>query len=256
MRIPRIYDANMPDKLGAEVLLDDFGANHVSKVLRLKVGDQIQLFDGLGHEYLSVLTQVGKKTSVRLESKLERNVESPIEVELLQVISRGDRMDFTIQKAVELGISKIIPLTSERCGVKLDAERAAKKIESYQKIAIAACEQCGRNVVPQVTMLQSLSSFIKEHASNCQINQSDLSTDQDGFLNITLDPRANYKLSELPKTGKYRILIGPEGGFTQDEVELAKNNGFVGVTLGPRILRTETTALVSLAILGSALGDL
>lgn len=256
MRIPRIYDANMPDSEGSELMLDEFGANHVSKVLRFKVGDQIQLFDGRGNEYLAQLTQVGKKTQARLTQKLERNVESPIQVELLQVISRGDRMDFTIQKAVELGISKIIPLTSERCGVKLDAERAAKKIESYQKIAIAACEQCGRNVVPKVEALCSLSYFLQSHNSTCAAPDSNLCTDQDGFLNITLDPRAQYKLSELPKTGKYRILIGPEGGFSADEVELTKNSGFVGVTLGPRILRTETTALVSLAILGSALGDL
>lgn len=256
MRIPRIYDANMPDILDAELFLDDFGAGHVSKVLRLKEGDQIQLFDGKGNEYLAALTQVGKKNQARLIQKLERNVESPIQVELLQVISRGDRMDFTIQKAVELGISKIIPLTSERCGVKLDEQRAAKKIDSYQKIAIAACEQCGRNVVPQVTSLIALSTFLKEHISNLPCKDSDLTTDQEGFLNITLDPRAQYKLSELPKTGKYRILIGPEGGFTQEEVDFAKDCGFVGVTLGPRILRTETTALVSLAILGSALGDL
>lgn len=256
MRIPRIYDANMPNEVGASLLLDDFGANHVSKVLRLQVGDHIRLFDGIGNEYLASLTQVGKKTEATLVEKLDNCVESPITIELLQVISRGDRMDFTVQKAVELGIARIIPLTSERCGVKLDAQRADKKIDSYQKIAFAACEQCGRNVVPKVEKLTSLQAFIAAHPCNQSLDGTTMCTDADGFINITLDPRANCKLSELPKTGKYRILIGPEGGFTPEEVELAANSGFVGVTLGPRILRTETTALVSLAILGASLGDL
>lgn len=258
MRVPRIYDPKLVAELNSLVTLDDFGANHVSKVLRLKVGDSIKLFDCLGNEFEATLEQVGKTTSARLVTKLERQVESPIKVELLQVISRGDRMDFTIQKAVELGISRIIPLTSERCGVKLDADRAAKKIESYQRIAISACEQCGRNIVPKVEPLQSLSSFIKEHALEKAADRSDLSTacDKSGFINITLDPRASHKLTDLPNCGHFRILIGPEGGFTDEEVALAKDAGFVGVTLGPRILRTETTALVTLAILGSHFGDL
>lgn len=256
MRIPRIYDAQMPNEIGASLLLDDFGANHVSKVLRLKIGDKIRLFDGQGHEYLASLTQVGKKTEALLEQKLDNFVESPITIELLQVISRGDRMDFTVQKAVELGIARIIPLTSERCGVKLDEQRSTKKIDSYQKIAIAACEQCGRNVVPKVEPLSSLKEFVLTHQGVNSIEGTTLKSDIDGFINITLDPRANCKLSELPKTGKYRILIGPEGGFSPEEIELAAQSGFVGVTLGPRILRTETTALVSLAILGASLGDL
>ena len=150
MRIPRIYDSKMQTQLGSELQLDESGANHVSKVLRLKTGDLIRVFDGRGHEFEASLVQVGKKTVVTLSRELTNNSESPLWVELLQVISRGDRMDFTLQKAVELGVSKIIPLTSERCGVKLDGERAAKKIESYQKLVISACEQCGRAVVPQV----------------------------------------------------------------------------------------------------------
>lgn len=255
MRVPRIFDAKLTQmncEIGAELTLDEMGSNHVSKVLRLKVGDPIRLFDGRGHEFVSELVQVGKKTVAKLTEMLDRQCESPIAVELLQVISRGDRMDFTIQKAVELGISKIIPLTSERCGVKLDAERAAKKIDSYQKIAISACEQCGRNVVPEVTPLQSLDNFLAEHQSK---NSGD-GTDAEGFINLTLDPRAEHKITQLPRTERYRILIGPEGGFSADEVQRTQEAGFVGVTLGPRILRTETSALVTLAILGAHFGDL
>ena len=245
MRIPRIYDPKLVPKLGSSLTLDDFGANHVAKVLRLKPGALISVFDGRGSEFEATLTAVGKKTMVELTKELSRNVESPIVLELLQVISRGDRMDFTIQKAVELGISRIVPLTSERCGVKLDPERALKKIESFQKIAIAACEQCGRNVVPQVAPLQSLDSFL-----TTQQGQSD------GFINLTLDPRATSKLTDLPPCSHYRILIGPEGGFSAQEVAATEQAGFIGVSLGPRILRTETAALVTLSILGAHFGDL
>lgn len=253
MRIPRIYDANMPQEVGAEFTLDAFGANHISKVLRLKAGDKIFVFDGRGHEFEAELTESGKKTIAKLTNECERSVESPVQVELLQVISRGDRMDFTIQKAVELGISKIIPLTSSRCGVKLDGDRAQKKIESYQRIAISACEQCGRNFVPEVTSITTLANFIKEHSATSDTQSL---CDEHGFINLTLDPRAQRKITDLPSTGKYRILIGPEGGFSDDEVELANQAGFTGVTLGPRILRTETAALVTLSILGSHFGDL
>lgn len=252
MRVPRIYEPQLTLELESSVTLDDYGAGHVSRVLRLKEGDEIRLFDGKGHEFLARLTTVGKKTTATLIEKLESNVESPLQTELLQVISRGDRMDFTIQKAVELGISRIVPLTSERCGVKLDKDRALKKIDSYQKIAIAACEQCGRNVVPEVTPLISLDEYLKElKEDKC----SDI-VDANGFVNLTLDPRSEHKLTTLRAAQKYRILIGPEGGFTDDEVNKTIDAGFVGVTLGPRILRTETAALVTLSILGSHLGDL
>lgn len=260
MRIPRIYDEQLQPTVGSTLTLSESGTNHVSKVLRLKVGDHIVLFDGKGHECQATLTQVGKTTCASIEQLISRQSESPLNIELLQVLSRGDRMDFTIQKAVELGIKRIVPLTSERCGVKLDAARAAKKIDSYQKIVISACEQCGRNVVPPVMPLQSLSSYLQtlkaeKEAAEAKAEASAESAAQ-RFINITLDPRAQHKLTDLPATGHYRLLIGPEGGFTETEVQESLEAGFVGVTLGPRILRTETTALVTLAILGAHFGDL
>ncbi len=256
MRIPRIYDPKLEPQLGAELTLDEFGANHVAKVLRLKPGALIRVFDGHGHEFEATLSAVGKKTTVQLTQELTRTVESPISIELLQVLSRGDRMDFTIQKAVELGVGRIIPLTAERCGVKLDAERARKKIDSFQKIAIAACEQCGRNVVPEVMPLQSLTDFLAAHSQAPTPAAGGIAPDTTGFINLTLDPRASYKLTDLPNCGRYRILIGPEGGFSAQEVAATEQAGFVGITLGPRILRTETAALVTLSILGAHFGDL
>lgn len=258
MRIPRIYEGVTPLTLNSTITLDDYGAGHVSRVLRLKSGNQIRLFDGQGHEFLATLEQVGKQTTATLTEQLQVTSESPLQVELLQVVSRGDKMDFTIQKAVELGVTSIIPLLSERCGVKLDEQRGSKKLDSYQKIAIAACEQCGRNVVPEVKPVQTLSAYIKAQQDKLgqKMIEDNIIPDQEGFINLTLDPRAPHKLTTLPNTGKYRILIGPEGGFTPEEVELTQKAQFVGITLGPRILRTETTALVALAILGSHFGDL
>lgn len=270
MRIPRIYEGVSLLSTGATILLDEYGAGHVSRVLRLKAGDQIRLFDGKGHEFMATLEQVGKKTTACITEPLEHYVESPLQIELLQVISRGDRMDFTIQKAVELGVTSIVPLFSERCGVKLDEQRGSKKLDSYQKIAIAACEQCGRNVVPEIKPLQDLCDYLKNItlpavldnntpdvlSQTSDMPQAPVIVDSTGFINLTLDPRAAHKLTTLPATGKYRILIGPEGGFTAEEVNATLQAGFTGVTLGPRILRTETTALVALAILGSHFGDL
>lgn len=249
MRIPRIYESVAPLSLNSTITLDENGSGHVSRVLRLKSGDSIRLFDGKGHEFLATLEQVGKKTTAVLTEQLSHYVESPLKLELLQVISRGDRMDFTIQKAVELGVSHIVPLLSERCGVKLDAARAAKKQEYYQNIAIAACEQCGRNVIPTIHPVISLTEYIKQ--------LTDTSTpENEGFLNLMLDPRAEVKLSSLPNTGRFRILIGPEGGFSAEEVSAMSSGVFQTISLGPRILRTETTALVALSILGSHFGDL
>lgn len=262
MRIPRIYDEQLQPTVGSNLTLSESGTNHVSKVLRLKIGDHIVLFDGKGHECQATLTQVGKTTCANIDQLITRQSESPLNIELLQVLSRGDRMDFTIQKAVELGIKRIVPLTSERCGVKLDTARAAKKIDSYQKIVISACEQCGRNVVPPVMPLQSLSSYLKTLKAERDESEAKAETESSAdsatqrFINITLDPRAQHKLTDLPATGHYRLLIGPEGGFTETEVQESIEAGFVGVTLGPRILRTETTALVTLAILGAHFGDL
>lgn len=255
MRVPRIYDAKMQAQSGSELQLDESGANHVSKVLRLKEGSLIRVFDGKGHEFEATLVQVGKKTVVQLGSPLSNESESPLWVELLQVVSRGNRMDFTLQKAVELGVSRIIPLTSERCGVKLDPERAQKKIESYQQLVISACEQCGRAVVPRVEMLQSFESMLEGIKSNAP-NLPTTTPDGRKFINLILDPRAPHKIANLEPTLAYRLLIGPEGGFSSEEVQQTYDAGFTGITLGPRILRTETTALVTLSILGAHFGDL
>ncbi len=242
MRTVRICQYNASLNLNSEIELDEDGLGHLIRVLRFKENDHFVVFDGNGHEYEAVILKATKsKASYRCISEIKRNVESPLYIELGQVISRGDKMEFTIQKACELGISEITPLYSSRCGVKLDEKRQAKKIEQWQKIAISACEQSGRNVVPHVNEITNIDDWYGKNPQS---------------LSLTLDPKASIKLTELDIKDHLRLLIGPEGGLDADEIKKASENNFVGVTLGPRILRTETAALAALCILGSKYGDL
>lgn len=241
MRDVRICQFKANLNLNDTFTLDDDGFGHLIRVLRFKQGDNFIVFDGLGNEYNASLVEVTKKATFKCTSKIERYVESPLAVELGQVISRGDKMEFTIQKATELGIHSITPLYSSRCGVKLDRKREEKKVEQWQKIAIAACEQSGRNVVPVVNEITLIDDWYKLGENT---------------LSLTLDPKANKKLTEIEPSKNVRLLIGPEGGLSAEEIDNAAKAGFQGVTLGPRILRTETAALAALSILGCTFGDL
>ena len=241
MRIPRIYQ---PSELvvGQTCQLTEDAANHVGRVLRMQVGQALELFNGDGHNYAAKICEVSKKAVwVQLENSIENPVESPLRIHLGQGISRGDRMDFAIQKAVELGVAEITPLFTERCGVKLDAERAEKKREQWQKIVISACEQSGRSVVPTVNSLQHLEKWLAQPTKE---------------LKLTLDPWARDTIKTLGQTDAVRLVIGPEGGFSDAEVAQTQQAGFTAVQLGPRVLRTETAALTAIAALQLQLGDL
>lgn len=241
MRTVRIYHPAPLAGLAVCELTDD-AANHVGRVLRMQAGEPLKVFCGDGHDYSGVIESVGKKTvTMTLQGREFRDVESPLKIHLGQGISRGDRMDFAIQKAVELGVTEITPLFTERCGVKLDAERAEKKREQWQKIVIAACEQSGRAVVPVVHPLISLSSWLAQQ------------TDE---LKLTLDPWTSATIKGLTPTHALRLVIGPEGGFSDAEVAATTSAGFQAVRLGPRVLRTETAALTAIAALQLQLGDL
>jgi 16S rRNA (uracil1498-N3)-methyltransferase len=242
MRIPRIFH---PDILlvEQEIELSSDAINHVANVLRLKSGHPIVLFNGDGNEYSAELLVVEKRRVVALvEAQLSVSVESPLLIHLGQGISRGDRMDLVLQKSVELGVHEITPLITERCGVKLSTERWIKKHQQWQKIIVAACEQCGRNVLP--TLHQPL-ELVK------WFNQS---TNQ---LRLTLHPRTekNIRNLSIPPQG-VRLLIGPEGGFSDQEIYHTEQSGFHTVQLGPRILRTETAALAAITSLQALFGDL
>ncbi|WP_417881280.1 16S rRNA (uracil(1498)-N(3))-methyltransferase [Vibrio sp.] len=242
MRIPRIYHPQTIEQLG-EIHLSEDAAGHVGRVLRMTQGQDILLFDGSGAEFPAAILSVSKKNvTVEIKERIERSIESPLDLHLGQVISRGDKMEFTIQKAVELGVNTITPLISERCGVKLNAERFEKKRQQWQKIVIAACEQCGRNIVPTVRPLMQVEQWCSE--------------DYDG-LKLNLHPRAKYSINTLPApVSKVRLLIGPEGGLSDEEIQMTEQYQFEETLLGPRVLRTETAGLSAITALQVRFGDL
>ena len=242
MRIPRIY---YPDILAvdSEVELTSDATNHLVNVLRLKAGHPIVLFNGDNNEYSAEIVVAEKrKVIASVDAKLSISVESPLRIHLGQGVSRGDRMDLVMQKAVELGVQEITPLITERCGVKLNQERWEKKCLQWHKVIISACEQSGRNTLPVLNPVMDINTWISQ------------STQQ---LRLTLDPYASKGIRhlEVPPAG-VRLLIGPEGGFTDNEVYATEQAGFQAVKMGPRILRTETAALASVSALQAMHGDL
>ncbi len=242
MRIPRIYHPE-PLTSHSEIALCEDAANHVGRVLRMQPGQLIQLFDGSNQVFEASITQVDKKSvRVSLSEGVLADNESPLNLHLGQVISRGEKMEFTIQKSIELGANTITPLFSERCGVKLDGDRLEKKLQQWQKIAIAACEQCGRNRIPEIRPAMQLEIWCAE---------------QDDSLKLNLHPRASHSINTLPlPVNHVRLLIGPEGGLSADEIAMTSGYGFTDILLGPRVLRTETTALTAITALQVRFGDL
>lgn len=242
MRTPRIYHPELIHQLG-NITLSDEASAHIGRVLRMKPQQDIMLFDGSGNEFPATIIEVNKKTvQANVLEQIERSSESPLNIHLGQVVSRGDKMEFTIQKSVELGVNVITPLISERCGVKLDAKRFEKKLLQWQKIAIAACEQCGRNNIPLIRPIMKLEQWCAE---------------QDGALKLNLHPRAKYSINTLPQPmEKVRLLIGPEGGLSAEEISMTEQYQFEETLLGPRVLRTETAALTAITALQVRFGDL
>ncbi|PKH89253.1 16S rRNA (uracil(1498)-N(3))-methyltransferase [Colwellia sp. Bg11-28] len=243
MRNPRIFQQSQ-FALNETVPLSDDAFGHVVRVLRLKEGDTITLFNGEeAFQYTATLCNVSKKSAdVKVTSQEENNSESPLNIHLGQGISRGDRMDFTLQKSVELGVNTITPLFTERCGVKLNAERLEKKRQQWQKIVISACEQSGRASVPVVAEPMLLADWLKQETSALKIN---------------LHPKAQHSIMSLPmENTRVRLLIGPEGGLSDEEITQAYDSDFHDVLLGPRVLRTETAALTAITALQCRFGDL
>ncbi|QYK00937.1 16S rRNA (uracil(1498)-N(3))-methyltransferase [Shewanella psychrotolerans] len=242
MRVPRIYQLGEL-ALCQTVMLDSEAAGHVGRVLRMGPGENLELFNGDGHNYLAEIVSASKKNvEVKVLTQTTNDSESPLNLHLGQVISRGDRMDFTIQKSVELGVSTITPLFSERCGVKLNGERLEKKIQQWQKIVISACEQSGRSTVPLVRPAMSLETWCAEPSQALKLN---------------LHPRAAHGINGLQlDTTRVRLLIGPEGGLSEPEIMMTEQYQFTDVLLGPRVLRTETAALTAISALQLRFGDL
>lgn len=241
----RFY-CNQPITPGIPLELPPDAAHHAARVLRLREGDAVILFNGDGAEYSGHLTHISKqRAAVNILGRSESQRESPLSVTLAQAISAGEKMDFTLQKAVELGITAIQPLASTRSIVRLKDERAEKKLQHWQNVVIAACEQCGRNIVPNVAPIMTLPDWLAGNAGGGQ-----------GAARLILSPVASIALRDLPRPqGPVTLLIGPEGGLTEEEIGMAQQHGFTTVRLGPRVLRTETAALAALSAMQALWGD-
>lgn len=243
MRLNRIYCDN-PLASGAETMLPTAGAYHVARVLRMREGAPLSVFDGAGAEFLAEITRVdGDRVSVRIGQPMATTTESPLRITLVQGVSRSERMDWTLQKATELGVAAIAPVLSARSVVRLDEKQTERKQSHWRGIVIGACEQCGRAKLPSVASPVTLRNYLAN-------------TRKEG-LRLVLSPSAPGSLAGLASLPtKVELLIGPEGGLDDDELTMANKAGFTPVRLGPRVLRTETAAVAALSVLQALWGDL
>ncbi|MFO7787912.1 MAG: 16S rRNA (uracil(1498)-N(3))-methyltransferase [Halospina sp.] len=242
MRIPRVFIAQ-PLHPRQPLELSGDSAHYIGTVLRLKAGSTVALFNGDDGEYLADLQEVSKKRALLLPTEAVDNRADPVlPIHIGIGLSRGDRMDIVIQKSTELGASRVTPLFTERCEVKLDDRRAAKRQAHWQKVAISATEQSGRCRVPVIDAPLPLNEWLRQPHDGCR---------------LVLDPYAEARLTLPPGHDKspVTLLSGPEGGLTEEEVRAAAGQGFTPMTLGPRILRTETAPLAAVSILQYLVGD-
>lgn len=239
LHIAGSYDAE------TQLELDTDKAHYLYRVLRKRVGDSLSVFNGEGDEYTAKIGGIGRTgATLHIGNKVARGTESRLHVHLVQGISRSERMDFVVQKATELGVEHITPVLTEFGVVKLNAERAEKRRDHWQKIAISACEQCGRLRLPRIDTPIPLKTWFA--AKPKQVDTA-----------LILKPGAATALTHIDTPGNTLcVLIGPEGGFSDTEFEDADICGFQSVSLGPRMLRTETAAVATLAVLQSRWGDL
>ncbi len=253
MRLTRCF-VPPPLHSGARVALPAETAAHVVRVLRLRVGAALTVFDGAGGEYAAQIADISRERvhlGIGAHDSVER--ESPLQVTLLQGLARGERMDTSIQKATELGVTRLIPFAAERSVVKLDAATWERRLGHWSGVTIAACEQCGRTRLPLLTPATDL-------AAACAALQAPAG--EQPQVRLLLDPEADAALPSVLTTAldqgvsAFALLIGPEGGLSANEGELAQRHGFHGCRLGPRVLRTETAPLAALAVLQALGGDL
>jgi len=241
MRRPRIYFTELLNHVGQLVALDENGSKHLVQVLRLKTDAEIILFDQRGEEFLATLSVADKKASqATLLEHLRSEAPAALQITLAMGISRGERMDFSIQKAVELGVSHFQPLFTERCMVQLKGDRQQSRLDHWQGVIRHACEQSGRALLPSIAEPTNLSDWLSTFSDN----------------GLMLDHRAEHSLTSLPTPkDSLTLLVGPEGGLSQAERDLALQHNFAAARMGPRVLRTETAPLAALAAIQTLWGD-
>ena len=241
MRIPRIF-IHQPLSANTSVVLSEDQSHYLNKVLRMQVGRELIAFDGKGGEYNAEIIEITKK-AVTIQTREFQNInkESPLNLTLAIGVSRGERMDWVLQKATELGVTQIVPLITERTEVKLGGERSDKKMEHWQQILISACEQCQRNLLPNLTEPKTLDDWITTASADKK---------------FVLHHRDNKGLPEKATLNSVCLLIGPEGGLSDEEIQKAVSHGFDPLTLGPRVLRTETAPVAAISLVQYLWGDL
>lgn len=240
--IPRFH-CPFPLSPGAQVELPEQAAHHALKVLRMQAGDAVILFDGRGGEWLAEIVGAGRTARVVLREFNDRDSESPLDITLVQALPSGDKMDWVVEKCVELGVAAIQPVAAKRSVIRLSAERMARRVAHWNGIASAACEQCGRNRVPLVAPVLDLPQYLaKAMAQNAR--------------RLLLAPEGSTSLQALGKPMEpVVVMVGPEGGWEEGELQAAQVAGFTTVRLGPRVLRTETAGAAVLAAMQAVWGD-
>ncbi len=240
MRIPRIY-LNVALAIDDEIELDKDSHHRITQVLRLRLDDQVIIFNGNGGEYSARLCNIARRASrVHIEAFVDTDRESPLRIHLLQGLCKGERMDFALQKTTELGVASITPTITSRSTVQLDAQRIKKKHRHWGKVIISACEQSGRTLIPELRPTTELSDALQQHSCG-----------------VVLHPTAGQPIHTLEEISiELGLLAGPEGGLSLEEFELAREHGFAPIRIGPRILRTETAGIASIACLQMMWGDL
>ena len=242
MRLTRCY-VPAPLHTGDTRLLPGDVSTHVARVLRARAGQMLTLFDGRGGEYDACIVAIERRgVRVRIDTHRAVERESPLAVTLLQALARGERMDFIVQKATELGVAAIVAWPGERSVARLDAQGLARRCEHWRAVAISACEQCGRNRVPSIAAVADLASACAQSGATS--------------LRLLLAPEADQTLTAVARqASSISLAVGPEGGFSDEELALAQHHGFQFCRLGPRVLRAETAPLAALAALQAVAGD-
>ena len=240
MRTPRVH-TTQPLEVGSTVTLESSVSRYLMQSLRKAEGAQIEVFNGNGAQYSATIVS-GSKTAVTIQVESEDQIskESPLAIHIGLAISKGDRMDYGIRKIVELGGNRITPLITQRCEVRLSKQRMEKRLKHWQAIVISACEQCGRNRIPEISEPLQLQQWLDK---------------VDDPARLIFQPGGSTRLESRPAPESVALLVGPEGGFDPLEVEQAQQAGFDSVMLGPRILRTETAPLAAISVLQYLWGD-
>lgn len=241
MRKQRFYHAaNLT--VGQTVVLDENNSQQIIKVLRLKPENEILLFNNSPADFKAIIQRINKHAvTVYVVDRVANNSESNCEIVLAQSIAKGQKMDFIIQKAVELGVKAFVPLISERTIVNISTDKIPARLEHWQKIIVGACCQCGRSIIPSIMPPISFKERVAKNQTACQ---------------LIMDPLSDVTIAQVPMQNPIHLLVGPEGGFSEDEVLWAMNRGCISVSFGPRILRTETASIVAITALQLQFGDL